>query len=262
MGRVPDLRRQVAVAEEGRSSARRAAASAATPPTSSSSRHCARSPCRCEEGDRVGLVGHNGAGKSTLLRLLAGIYEPTRGSAQISGRVARCSTSGSAWTRRSPATRTSSSAACSSGMTRKQMLSKIDRSPSSPSSANTSHAAAHVLHRHARAPRDRRRHEHRPGDPAARRGHRRRRRGIPEEGPRAAAGAGGAPRASWCSPPLQRVPRPSCATTAIWIDHGRIRQDGRHRGGRDRVRGAWPGTHVAQIRSLAAEALASGERVR
>ncbi|MCS3779155.1 galactan export ABC transporter ATP-binding subunit Wzt/RfbE [Tsukamurella ocularis] len=41
-----------------------------------------------DEGDRVGLVGHNGAGKSTLLRLLAGIYEPTRGSALVKGRVA------------------------------------------------------------------------------------------------------------------------------------------------------------------------------
>jgi ABC-2 type transport system ATP-binding protein len=39
-------------------------------------------------GDRVGLVGHNGAGKSTLLRLLSGIYEPTRGSAIVRGRVA------------------------------------------------------------------------------------------------------------------------------------------------------------------------------
>jgi ABC-2 type transport system ATP-binding protein len=41
-----------------------------------------------EEGDRVALVGHNGAGKSTLLRLLSGIYEPTRGTATIQGRVA------------------------------------------------------------------------------------------------------------------------------------------------------------------------------
>src|SRR5699024_8281249 len=40
------------------------------------------------EGDRIGLVGHNGAGKSTLLRLLSGIYEPTRGAADIRGRVA------------------------------------------------------------------------------------------------------------------------------------------------------------------------------
>jgi len=41
-----------------------------------------------KDGDRIGLVGHNGAGKSTLLRLLSGIYEPTRGSARISGKVA------------------------------------------------------------------------------------------------------------------------------------------------------------------------------
>jgi len=41
-----------------------------------------------QHGDRVGLVGHNGAGKTTLLRVLAGIYEPTIGTAEIEGHVA------------------------------------------------------------------------------------------------------------------------------------------------------------------------------
>ncbi|MPR08714.1 ABC transporter ATP-binding protein [Microvirga tunisiensis] len=40
-----------------------------------------------KEGERLGVLGHNGAGKSTLLRVLAGVYEPTIGHAQISGRV-------------------------------------------------------------------------------------------------------------------------------------------------------------------------------
>jgi len=43
---------------------------------------------RMADGDRVALVGHNGAGKTTLLRLLSGIYEPTRGSSRIEGKIA------------------------------------------------------------------------------------------------------------------------------------------------------------------------------
>jgi ABC-type polysaccharide/polyol phosphate transport system ATPase subunit len=38
-------------------------------------------------GERVGIIGHNGAGKSTLLKLLAGIYEPTRGRRRVEGKI-------------------------------------------------------------------------------------------------------------------------------------------------------------------------------
>jgi ABC-type polysaccharide/polyol phosphate transport system ATPase subunit len=40
-----------------------------------------------EAGDRVALIGHNGAGKTTLLRVMAGIYEPSRGRALVDGRI-------------------------------------------------------------------------------------------------------------------------------------------------------------------------------
>jgi ABC-type polysaccharide/polyol phosphate transport system ATPase subunit len=39
------------------------------------------------KGDRLGIMGHNGAGKTTLLRVLAGIYEPTRGALNVTGKV-------------------------------------------------------------------------------------------------------------------------------------------------------------------------------
>jgi lipopolysaccharide transport system ATP-binding protein len=40
-----------------------------------------------KDGDRVGILGHNGAGKSTLLRLIGGVYEPSSGTARITGAV-------------------------------------------------------------------------------------------------------------------------------------------------------------------------------
>ncbi len=40
-----------------------------------------------QPGEVVGVIGHNGAGKSTLLRILSRITEPTRGWAEIRGRV-------------------------------------------------------------------------------------------------------------------------------------------------------------------------------
>ena len=65
-----------------------------------------------EDGDRLGLIGANGAGKTTLLRVLAGIYAPTAESSIRPERFRPCSTSRLASTRRQPAGRTSSCAAC------------------------------------------------------------------------------------------------------------------------------------------------------
>ena len=37
-------------------------------------------------GDRIAIVGANGSGKTTFLKLLAGIYEPTEGRIEVTGR--------------------------------------------------------------------------------------------------------------------------------------------------------------------------------
>jgi len=42
---------------------------------------------RLQEGDSLGLIGHNGSGKTTLLKVIAGIYEPTKGRISINGRI-------------------------------------------------------------------------------------------------------------------------------------------------------------------------------
>jgi ABC-type polysaccharide/polyol phosphate transport system ATPase subunit len=39
-----------------------------------------------KDGDRLALLGHNGAGKTTLLRVIAGIYPPTSGRIEVTGR--------------------------------------------------------------------------------------------------------------------------------------------------------------------------------
>ena len=40
-----------------------------------------------DAGDRLGLVGPNGAGKTTLLKVLYGVYEPSEGTIDVTGRV-------------------------------------------------------------------------------------------------------------------------------------------------------------------------------
>jgi len=41
-----------------------------------------------EKGEAVALIGTNGSGKSTVLRVIAGIYPPSDGEVQLSGRLA------------------------------------------------------------------------------------------------------------------------------------------------------------------------------
>lgn len=40
-----------------------------------------------KKGEFFGIVGRNGSGKSTLLKILAGIYQPTKGSVSVSGKL-------------------------------------------------------------------------------------------------------------------------------------------------------------------------------
>ena len=40
-----------------------------------------------QQGQTLGIIGRNGSGKSTLLKLLAGIYQPDKGSIAVHGRV-------------------------------------------------------------------------------------------------------------------------------------------------------------------------------
>jgi ABC-type polysaccharide/polyol phosphate transport system ATPase subunit len=40
------------------------------------------------KGETVGIVGRNGSGKSTILKIIAGVYRPTSGTIQVTGRVA------------------------------------------------------------------------------------------------------------------------------------------------------------------------------
>jgi ABC-type polysaccharide/polyol phosphate transport system ATPase subunit len=42
---------------------------------------------KLEKGDRLAVLGHNGAGKSTLLKVLANIYEPSKGIVNVQGRT-------------------------------------------------------------------------------------------------------------------------------------------------------------------------------
>jgi homopolymeric O-antigen transport system ATP-binding protein len=43
------------------------------------------------DGEVVGIIGRNGSGKSTIMKIIAGVYSPTSGRVEVSGRVAALS---------------------------------------------------------------------------------------------------------------------------------------------------------------------------
>jgi len=51
-----------------------------------------------QPGEFFGIVGRNGSGKSTLLKLLAGIYQPSKGSVAVQGKLVHLLSSESALT--------------------------------------------------------------------------------------------------------------------------------------------------------------------
>ena len=106
-------------------------------------------------------------------------------------------------------------------------------------------AAAHLLHRDAGPAGDGRGHQHRPGDPAARRGHRRGGRRLPEEGAVPAAEPGGAFRNPGLRQPFQRIPGPAVQDRDV--DRPRSHPaDRRHRRRGARLRGRGRGAARAR----------------
>jgi len=77
-------------------------------------------------GEVYALIGANGAGKSTLLRLLSGIYEPTRGVATVTGRVAPVFDLGVGMDPEISGFENIIIRGLFLGQTRKQMLAKVD----------------------------------------------------------------------------------------------------------------------------------------
>jgi ABC-type polysaccharide/polyol phosphate transport system ATPase subunit len=78
-------------------------------------------------GESVGLIGHNGAGKSTTLKLMAGISRPTRGTARTQGRVASLINLGAGFHRELTGRENVLLNGVILGLTRREVRDRLDR---------------------------------------------------------------------------------------------------------------------------------------
>ena len=144
---------------------------------------------RCEDvdldiapGQAFGIVGPNGSGKSTLLKLLAGIFAPATGTLAVGGRVGSLIEIGAGFHPEfTGVENVYLNAAIYGAQARVHRPSTWRRSSRSPSSSIRRRAGADLLVGHVHAARLLGRDAHPARRPAAGRGARRRRRGVPAE---------------------------------------------------------------------------------
>ena len=133
-------------------------------------------------GDVVGVIGRNGAGKSTLLKILSRITEPSAGRIGINGRVGSLLEVGTGFHPELTGRENVYLNGSILGMPRTEIRRRFDDIVEfAEIGPQPRHAGQAVLERHVGAARVRGRGPPGAGDPARRRGARRRRPGVPED---------------------------------------------------------------------------------
>ncbi len=169
-----------------------------------------------ERGELFSIIGGNGSGKSTLLKLIAGILAPTSGSLTVDGRVTALIELGAGFHPEISGRENVFIAGAVLGLSRARDPGSLRAHRRVLGARRLPRGAGQeLLLRHVRAPRLRRRHPHRPGDPARRRGPRRRRRGLRSPLPAPDRGAPGGRPDGGLRQPLARAGRGDVDASAL-----------------------------------------------